>query len=367
MNRRRFVGGMMGMLPLSAVSGPIAALGAAGPRRSPQGPGPAGGGQGGAVAIASANGLEAVARAYQELAAGADPVDAAIAGVNLVELDPDDLTVGYGGLPNFEGVVQLDSAVMHGPSGKGGAVAALEGVKTPSKVAKLVMDRTDHVLLVGEGARRFATMHGFPVEELLTERSRKIWLYWRENLSDKDDWEEPALDRLDPEVREFIEESGDLFRDRRPTGTIHLSALTPSGDLGCCTTTSGLFFKVPGRVGDSPLIGAGLYCDNDVGSAGGTGRGEAAILSCAGHTVVEHMRQGRDPEAACLATLERVAHLTRDPLLKRPDGRPAFNLRLYAVAKSGAYGSAAIWSSGRFAVADARGARLEDQAFLYEQ
>jgi len=367
MNRRLFVSGLLGMLPLSAVSGSMAPLGAAGPRRSPQGaPGPAGR-PGGAVAIASANGLEAVRRAHQEMTGGADPLDAAISGVNLVELDPDDLTVGYGGLPNFEGVVQLDSAVMHGPSGKGGAVAALEGVKTPSKVARLVMDRTDHVLLVGEGARRFATMHGFPVEELLTERSRKIWLYWRENLSTKDDWEEPPLDRLDPEVREFIEESGDLFRDRRPTGTIHLSALAPSGDLGCCTTTSGLFFKVPGRVGDSPLIGAGLYCDNDVGSAGGTGRGEAAILSCASHTVVEGMRAGLEPEAACLAALERVAHLTRDPRLRRPDGRPDFNLRLYAIAKGGAYGSAAIWSGGRFAVADERGARLEDQAYLYER
>ena len=367
MNRRRFVSGLVGMLPLSAVSGSMTGARAAAPRPSPESPARPSARPESAVAIASANGLEAVRRAYDEMTGGADPLDAAIAGVNLVELDPDDLTVGYGGLPNFEGVVQLDAAVMHGPSGKAGAVAALEGVKTPSKVAKLVMDRTDHVLLVGEGARRFATMHGVPMEDLLTERSRKIWLYWRENLSDKDDWEEPPLDQLDPEVREFIEESGDLFRDRRPTGTIHLSALTPAGDLGCCTTTSGLFFKVPGRVGDSPLIGAGLYCDNDVGSAGGTGRGEAAILSCASHTVVEGMRAGLEPEAACLAALERVAHLTRDPRLRRADGRPDFNLRLYAVAKSGAYGSAAIWSGGRFAVADARGARLEDQAYLYER
>jgi N4-(beta-N-acetylglucosaminyl)-L-asparaginase len=364
MNRRSFLGGLLGMLPLSALPGARSPLRAADAPQAPEG---GAGGTGGAVAVASANGLEAVRRAYEEMTSGADPVDAAVAGVNLVELDPDDLTVGYGGLPNFEGVVQLDSAVMHGPSGKGGAVAALEGVKTPSKVARLVMERTDHVLLVGEGARKFATMHGFPVEELLTEKSRKVWLHWRENLSDKDDWEEPAPEDLDPEVREAVESWPDLFRPQaRPTGTIHLSAVAPSGDIGCCTTTSGLFFKIPGRVGDSPIIGAGLYCDNDVGSAGGTGRGEAAILSCAGHTVVEHMRAGLDPEAACLATLERVAHLTRDPLLKRPDGRPNFNLRLYAASKSGAYGSAAIWGGGKFAVADARGARLEDQAYLYQ-
>ena len=153
----------------------------------------------------------------------------------------------------------------------------------------------------------------------------------------------------------------------RPTGTIHLSAVTPGGDVGCCTSTSGLFFKIPGRVGDSPLIGAGLYCDNAVGSAGATGRGEAAILSCASHTVVELMRQGQDPETAALGTLQRIVDGTRDPRLKGRGGRPSFNVRLYALSREGEYGSASIWSGGRFAVADARGARLEEQAYLYRQ
>ncbi len=321
------------------------------------------------VAIASANGLEAVKLAYDAMSRGASPVDAATRGVRVVELDPKDYTVGYGGLPNFDGVVQLDAAVMDGPSGKAGAVAALEGVKTPSEVAKLVMDRTDHVLLVGEGARRFATMHGYRHEDLLTELSRKLWLYWRENLSTQDDWVEPAEEKLDPDVRRFLEDHRGMFRPNqtvRPTGTIHLSALSPRGDVGCCTTTSGLFFKVPGRVGDSPLIGAGLYCDNDVGSAGATGRGESAILSNASHTAVEHMRGGRPPQQALLETLERVAHLTRDPRLLRADGKPNFNLRLYAVDKAGRYASAAIWGGGRFAVADHNGARLEEQAYLYD-
>jgi N4-(beta-N-acetylglucosaminyl)-L-asparaginase len=318
--------------------------------------------QRGPVVVASANGIEAVRIAREAMLAGARPVDAAVDGVRQVELDPSDYTVGYGGLPNFDGVVQLDAAVMDGPSGQGGAVAALEGVKTPAAVAKLVMERTDHVLLVGEGARRFATMHGFPHEELLTDLSRKIWLYWRETLSTQDDWVDPPVDQLDPELRAFVEGNRGMFR---PTGTIHLSARAANGDLGCCTTTSGLFFKVPGRVGDSPLIGAGLYCDNDVGSAGGTGRGEAAILSNASHTAVERMRAGRAPEQALLETLERVAHLTRDPRLRRDDGRPNFNLRLYAVDKAGRYASAAIWGGGKFAVADAQGARLEDQAHLY--
>lgn len=356
MHRRTLLKGLLAALPLSLVRLGRADAAPQNPSTDSRTTGP--------VAIASANGLEAVRRTYEELQAGADPVDAAVAGVNLVELDPKDYTVGYGGLPNFDGVVQLDAAVMHGPSAKGGAVAALEGVKTPSRVARLVMQRTDHVLLVGEGARRFATMHGFPNEDLLTDFSRKVWLFWRQNLSLQDDWVEPPLEELDPDVRRFFERERDLFR---PTGTIHLSALSPAGDLGCCTSTSGLFFKIPGRVGDSPLIGAGLYCDNDVGSAGCTGRGEAAILSNAAHTAVEFMRQGQGPEAALLKTLERVVQLNRDPSLERPDGRPNFNLRLYAVDKTGRYASAAIWSGGKFAVCDARGPRLEEQAYLYKR
>jgi N4-(beta-N-acetylglucosaminyl)-L-asparaginase len=339
MKRRTLLKGLLAAVPLSWIR-PGDAL--AGEKKSSAARKPKG-----AVAVSSSNGLEAVRRAYELLEAGSDPVDAAVAGVNLVELDPKDYTVGYGGMPNFDGVVQLDAAVMHGPMAKAGAVAALEGVKTPSKVARLVMKRTDHVLLVGEGARRFATLHGFPHESLLTDFARKAWTYWRENLSGRDDWVEPPLEGVDPEIREFI------------------SALTPTGDLGCCTTTSGLFFKIPGRVGDSPIIGAGLYCDNDVGSCGATGRGEAAILANASHTAVEFMRQGHDPETALVKTLERVVDLNRDPRLRRPDGRPDFNLRLYAVNKAGAYAGGTLWKSRRFAVADSRGARLEEPAYLY--
>jgi len=367
MDRRTFLGGLAAGLSLpwagsalgESEEGTTAVSPAAGPAVSPSA---------GPVAVSSANGLEAVRIAYERMLAGADPTDAAVEGVKTVELDPRDYTVGYGGLPNFDGVVELDAAVMHGPSGKGGAVASLRGVKTPSEVARLVMERTDHVLLVGEGARRFATMHGFGDENLLTDFSRKLWLFWRENLSAVDDWVEPPPDKLDPEIREFFERNPGMFRppEPRPTGTIHLSAIDGNGNVGCTTTTSGLFFKVPGRVGDSPLIGCGLYCDNDVGSAGGTGRGEAAILSNAAHTVVELMRRGESPEQACLSTLQRVVHLTRDPLLKGPDGRPNFNLRLYAANKAGACGSAAIWSGGQYAVADRRGARHEEQAYLYK-
>jgi len=326
------------------------------------------------VAVSSSNGVKAVELAVRRMQEGADPLDAAIAGVNLVEDDPADMTVGYGGVPNEEGVVQLDASVMHGPTGRAGAVAALEGVKNPTKVAKLVMESTDHVLLVGPGARHFATINGFGNENLLTEKARKVWLFWKQNLSDKDKWLEPEPGRYPPEVKEFIEEFGwDEFRRPQRGGTIHLSAVDGRGDLAGCTSTSGLFFKMPGRVGDSPLIGAGCFTDNEVGSAGSTGRGEANILVGGGHLVVELMRQGKHPRDACLMTLERIARTTREKRLLAAPGRPNFDISFYAVSKAGQYGSAVMYafsSTGKrrqFAVADASGARKEDCAFLFER
>src|SRR5713101_1396638 len=324
------------------------------------------------VAVSSANGLRAVERAVERMRAGADPLDAAIAGVNLVEDDPNDMTVGYGGVPNEEGVVQLDACVMHGPTARAGAVAALEGVKNPTKVAKLIMETTDHVLLVGAGARRFADVNGFGHENLLTDKARKVWLYWKQNLSPLDKWLEPEPDKLDPEVRDFIRQYGsDLFRDPRTHGTIHLSAVDAKGNLGGCTSTSGLFFKMPGRVGDSPLIGAGCFTDNAVGSAGSTGRGEANILVAGAHTVVEGMRQGKHPREAALEALKRIAAITRDRRLLDKHGRPNFGIKFYCVNKAGEYGAASMWSDpangkpAKFAVADMKGARLEECAFLY--
>jgi len=325
------------------------------------------------VAVSSSNGLRAVARAVERMGAGADPLDAAIEGVNIIEDDPNDMTVGYGGVPNEDGVVQLDACVMHGPTAKAGAVAAIEGVKNPTKLAKLIMETTDHVLLVGPGARRFADVNGFLQENLLTEKARKVWLYWKQNLSPLDKWLEPDPDKLDPDVRDFIKEYGsDMFRNPRSQGTVHVSAVNANGDLAGCTSTSGLFFKMPGRVGDSPLIGAGCFTDNGVGSAGSTGRGEANILIAGGHTVVEMMRQGKHPKDACLEALRRIAASTRERRLLDGKGRPNFSIRFYALNKRGAYGSAAMWSSSstgkpaKFAVADGKGARLEDCAALFE-
>ena len=304
-------------------------------------------GAGRPVAVASANGLRGVAKAYAMMAAGADPLDAGIAGVNIQELDPDDDSVGLGGLPNEEGVVQLDASVMHGPTRRAGAVAALEGIATPSLVAKAVMDHTDHILLVGAGAKRFALQMGFQEQNLLTEKSRQAWLKWKTQLNKGDAW----IERDEPAAP-------------RTTGTVNLCAVTAAGDIGSVTTTSGLSWKIPGRVGDSPIIGAGQYCDNGVGAAGSTGRGEANIKTCGAFLTVELMRQGKAPEEACLETLRRVVSMTERRLLD-DRGRPRFGLSFYAVAKDGRYGAATMYSGGRFAVADARGARLEPSADLF--
>jgi N4-(beta-N-acetylglucosaminyl)-L-asparaginase len=311
------------------------------------------------LVISSANGLEACNRAMAGLHAGEDTLDAVIAGVNIVEEDPEDTSVGYGGLPNERGVVQLDSSVMHGPSRNGGAVACIEGVKTPSKVAKLVMERTDHVLLVGQGAQDFARMHGLKIEDLLTERARLRWLQWKENLSDRDDWYPPA-----PEGG-GVPEDDEFYPFYREHGTINCNAVAANGDISGVTTTSGLAFKIPGRVGDSPILGAGLYLDNDVGACGSTGRGEANLLDCCSFLAVEFMRQGMHPQDACLEVLRRVAAKTVDPRLLREDGTPDFGLSFYALNKQGEFGGANFRPS-RFAVNDGSGSRHVDSAYLYE-
>lgn len=315
------------------------------------------------LVIASGNGLEAVTTARAAIERGEDTLDAVIAGVNLVELDPEDVSVGYGGLPNADGVVQLDASVMHGPSRRGGGVAAIEGVKTPSKVAQLVAYRTDHVLLVGEGAARFARMHGFEPEELLTDRARRAWLRWKETMSDQDGWLSP-------------EQAGDVVADGfepfiRSHGTINCNAINAAGEISGVTTTSGRAFKIPGRVGDSPILGAGLYVDNDIGACGSTGRGEANLLECASFLVVERMRAGDHPRDACIAALRRIADKTVAPRLLSSTGTPAFGLQFYALNKAGQYAGASMYgqtgnSVARFAVDDGSGGRLEECAALFD-
>jgi N4-(beta-N-acetylglucosaminyl)-L-asparaginase len=311
-----------------------------------------------AVAISSGNGLRAVNKAVEMMLTNSDALDAAIAGVNILEDDPNDTSVGYGGLPNEDGDVELDAAVMHGPTHRAGSVASLRNIKNPSKVARLVMERSDHVLLVGRGAVKFAKAHGFVEENLLTNQAREAWLRWKENMSTRDDWLPPHT----PDEAAV----GALFAPFvRQMGTIHCSALDLRGNLSCVTTTSGLAFKIAGRVGDSPIIGAGLYCDNDIGSAGSTGRGEANLVNCSSVFIVESMRQGKTPEQACLDACQRIADHNRMRRLKRDDGRPNFNVSFYALNKQGAYGAASIHAGPKFTVHDGTTSRALDCAYLY--
>ncbi|MEK7732261.1 MAG: N(4)-(beta-N-acetylglucosaminyl)-L-asparaginase, partial [Planctomycetota bacterium] len=273
---------------------------------------------------------------------------------------PADNSVGYGGLPNEDGVVELDSSVMHGPTCRAGAVGALRNIKTPSQVAKLVMERTDHVLIVGEGALRFARAHGFKETDLLTEESRKLWLEWKERHSEDDDWIPPEV----PDPNKRSEKRADFTFTY---GTITCLGLNPAGDISGVTTTSGLSYKIPGRVGDSPIIGAGLFVDNTVGAAGATGRGEAVLKICGSHTVVEAMRHGMAPREACLHALQRIVENTTEKRLRHDDGRPNFDVKLYALSKDGRFGSASIWSGAKFAVYADGENRLEDCAFLFQR
>jgi N4-(beta-N-acetylglucosaminyl)-L-asparaginase len=312
------------------------------------------------VSISSGNGAPAVKLAYEMIAQGADPIDAIVAGVKIVEDDPNDTSVGYGGLPNEGGVVELDASVMHGPTHKAGAVAAIQNIKNPAAVALQVMRQTDHVLLVGEGAYRFARAVGFPHEELLTERAREEWLKWKANLSPTDDW------LNDSQRPGAVKTSFNRPSDEKRWGTIHCAAVNTRGELSACTSTSGLAFKLPGRVGDSPIVGAGMFVDNDIGTGGSTGRGEAVIQSCGAFQVVRNMADGDDPTTACMRVIKWIAAHTKLPDLLNEKGEPNFQVTMYALRKDGAYGAACIREGGTFTVHDSAGGRTEQCAYLFE-
>jgi N4-(beta-N-acetylglucosaminyl)-L-asparaginase len=290
-----------------------------------------------------AEGLTCVVRAFRMLTAGADVLDAVIAGVNIVELDPEDNSVGYGGLPNADGVVQLDASVMHGPLKRAGAVACLEGVRTPSLVAQKVMEDTDHHLLVGRDAQRFAHSLGFKIEaDLNTEKSRKLWLEWKRRtdpahyLNPKDRaeaWRRAGLAM----VAEGLIEAEHFY------GTINCNGVNAKGEVAGVTTTSGLAWKIPGRVGDSPILGAGLYVDGAVGAAGSTGRGEANLFSLCSFLIVEAMRSGMPPKDAGMAALKRVVANTVEKRLLDARGQPNFNVSYYVVNTRGDYAGVSLY------------------------
>ena len=319
------------------------------------------------VVISAANGMRSkdaegrtcVQKAYELMTGGADLLDALIAGVNIVELDPNDTSVGYGGLPNAEGVVQLDSCCMHGPLERAGGVAALEGVRTPSLLARAVMQNTDHHLLVGAGAQEFARGMGFHIEnDLNTEKSRATWLEWKRRT-------DPSH-YLDPEKRARVglRVGLEMVREGKIDpehfyGTINCDGVNAKGDVCGVTTTSGLAFKIPGRAGDSPILGAGLYVDNDVGAAGSTGRGEANLYNLCSFLIVENMKRGMSPKDAGLDALRRVQKNTVEKRLLNGRGLPNFGLNFYVVNKRGEHAGLSMYPGARYAVCDESGPRLE--------
>jgi N4-(beta-N-acetylglucosaminyl)-L-asparaginase len=314
------------------------------------------------VVIASANGnryknggqMAGVETAFKLMMKGDDVLDSLIAGVNLCELDPEDTSVGYGGLPNADGVVQLDSCCMHGPKKRAGGVACIEGVRTPSIVARMVMQYTDHHLIVGRGAQDFARQMGVKIEDdLNTETSRKLWLNWKRRIDPEH--------FLDPEKRiaagfraglEMVDEG--LIDPMHFYGTINCDGINAKGEICGVTTTSGLAWKIPGRVGDSPILGAGLYVDGEVGAAGSTGRGEANLYSLASFLIVEQMRQGKHPKDAGLEALRRIKANTIEKRLLNSAGNPAFDLNFYALNAKGEYAGVSMYE-GSYAVCTENG------------
>ena len=329
-------------------------------------------------AIASHNGRQATDRSYRELQAGTDLMDSVVAGLTVIEDDVRELTVGFGGLPNEEGVVELDAAVMDGRTHRAGSVAGLQGVRHASRVAQRVMDQTNRVMLVGQGAQDFAVAQGFPIEDLLTQRAREMWLYWKRCRSTIDDWKSPPKG-ASLDVRNWFEQQfyspvfGDLPRadgdatiEAEKTGTVHLAAINDEGEMAAGTSTSGHAFKLPGRVGDSPIVGAGLYVDRKVGTCGSIGHGEANMENCTSFACVELMRMGRSPEEATLEVLQRVVERSRPENLD-DQGRATFHLMVYAMDTDGNYAGASLWNGRKIAVTDDEGTRLEACRSLYQK
>jgi N4-(beta-N-acetylglucosaminyl)-L-asparaginase len=325
------------------------------------------------VVVASANGnrftnggkLAAVETAFTLMVKGGDVLDALIEGVKLNELDPADTSVGYGGLPNADGVVQLDASCMHGPKKRAGAVACLEGVRTPSVVARLVLEQTDHHLIVGHDARQFARQMGIRIEEdLNTEESRRLWLEWKRRV-DPQHFLDPKT-RAEAGFRAGLEMVAEGLIDREHFyGTINCNGINARGEICGVTTTSGLAWKIPGRVGDSPILGAGLYVDGEIGAAGSTGRGEANLFGLCSFLIVEEMRRGRHPTDAGLEALKRIKANTVEKRLLNAQGNPNFSIQFYALNAKGEYAGVSMYA-GRYAVCTEQGPQTLDTASLLQ-
>jgi N4-(beta-N-acetylglucosaminyl)-L-asparaginase len=374
------------------------------------------------VLVSRVTGDNSIQEAYKMLLDGADTLDTVHHVCLGRENDPSDHSVGLGGLPNEEGVVELDSCCMHGPSRSAGSVGGVQNIKNVCQVARKVYEHTAHVMLIGKGAERFANDLGFPSENLLTDAARKVWMLWKESNSQMDwwgpgltspQWKDPYADRPAPKPTIDLH-GGQSTTELRPgpiphhptadwhatiraravklaqlaadldipaasrqfaveqilwpsTGTIHVSAVNAKGEISGATTTSGLAWKLPGRLGDSPILGAGCYTDQDVGSAGATGSGEENIKVAGAHTIVELMRQGFSPHDAGMETLRRIVRNHNGDMTKIR----LLDMQYYIVRKDGAYAGVSLWSTSAtgktrvFAVHDGT-YRTEKHAYLFE-
>jgi N4-(beta-N-acetylglucosaminyl)-L-asparaginase len=363
LDRRRFVK-LSAAAAAGLAAGPVAAAGTASPAVRT--------GRAKPVVIASANGHKfthggtktCVETAFAAMTAGTDVLEALIAGVNIVELDPLDDSVGYGGLPNADGIVQLDACCMHGPLKRAGGVACLEGVRTPSKVAHAVMQHTDHHLIVGRDAQAFARQMGFAIEaDLNTDNSRGKWLEWKRRV-DPEHYLDPAkraqasLEAALSMVCDGLVDADHLY------GTINCNGVNPKGEVCGVTTTSGLAWKIPGRVGDSPILGAGLYVDGAAGAAGSTGRGEANLYNLSSFLIVERMAAGRSPLDAGMEALRRIRENTVEPRLLDGQGRPKFNVSFYITSARGEYAGVSL-KPNKFAVCTENGPAVLDTTALF--
>jgi len=363
LNRREFMAAGAAVLAVAGV--PQTLQNQAPALLIPKGPRP--------LVVASANGhryknggtVTCIEKAFRMMTEGADVLDALVAGVNLVELDPEEVSVGYGGLPNAEGVVQLDASCMHGPRKRAGAVAALEGVRTPSSVAQKVMDETDHHLLVGKGAQAFARAMGFSIEDdLNTPKSRQLWLEWKRR-ADPGHWLDPRK-RAEAGSQAGLQMVADgLIDPEHYYGTINCNGMNAKGEICGVTTTSGLAWKIPGRVGDSPVLGAGLYLADGIGAAGSTGRGEANLYGLSTFLIVELLRQGRHPKDAGMEALRRIAANTQEKRLLDEKGRPNFQVDFYILNAKGEFAGVSMYAS-TYSVCTENGATTLDTAALYQ-
>jgi N4-(beta-N-acetylglucosaminyl)-L-asparaginase len=326
--------------------------------------------------ISSANGVHALDKGMDILKKGGDTLDAVVAAVTIVEDDPKDNSVGYGGLPNEEGEVELDASVMHGPTGRAGSVASVRRIKNVARLAKTVMEKTNHVMIVGDGARRFGVAEGFEEMNLLSEESRLAWLAWKASSSfnwrpgiDSPEWREHLAALLDTPEKQALRPWIESVIAHPPTGTIPCMAVNGNGEISATTTTSGLAWKIPGRVGDSPIIGAGCCVDNEVGAAGSTGKGEENIKISGGHTIIEMMRKGMSPTDACLEALHRIVRNYKNDKKKLK----TFHIFFYALNKDGVHGAASLWSNlydkrpAQYAVHDGTQARLVRCTPLFDE